>query len=491
MSQFRSLVEKHFPNRTIEVLDVGSYGVNGTYREIFSDRTLFSYTGLDLEPGPNVDYVADDPYSWNGIKDGSFDVIISGQAFEHIEFPWLVMEEISRALKADGMACIVAPSRGPEHKYPVDCWRYYPDGFVALAKWAGLEVLDSKTCWGKSGFTDGSDQWGDTFCILYKRDDASGQKRHGRPARLSAGTPNASSPLVANKDQSYYDFERSDVIDFISENGIKPKRVLEIGCARGSTGKKLRQIFDIEYYAGIELSPDAANIARNHLDTVIIADVEKEDLTLHGIKYADFDMVIALDVLEHLYDPWNVAAQLKRYLKPGGYVVASIPNIQNITILKSLSRGTWQYCDSGILDATHIRFFTQDSIAALFTGTGMSLKQFKCVFNPAIDINTIKESNNRVADQNFVLSGLSKSDVIQLFTYQYLVIAQNDNVPFRVESDLSFSLKRKEIVKGLVSIIILTFNQLDYTKRCFESIRDNTPEKHEIIFVDNNSSDGT
>ena len=123
--------------------------------------------------------------AWPELQDESFEVIISGQAFEHIEYPWLIIEEMNRVLKKNGLICIVAPSRGPEHKYPVDCWRYYPDGFRALAKWANLEVLDAKTSWGKSGFTDGSDQWGDTFCILYKPENQDKMKRTRKKGETS------------------------------------------------------------------------------------------------------------------------------------------------------------------------------------------------------------------------------------------------------------------------------------------------------------------
>ena len=123
MGQFRSLVMKRFNGRKISILDVGSHGVNGTYRELFSDGDLFSYTRLDLEPGQNVQYVPPDPYVWAELNDESFDVIFSGQTFQHVEYPWLIMKELARTLKKNGLVCIVASSRGPEHKYPGDCWR--------------------------------------------------------------------------------------------------------------------------------------------------------------------------------------------------------------------------------------------------------------------------------------------------------------------------------------------------------------------------------
>ena len=126
------------------ILDVGSYGVNGTYKELFIDDN-FSYCGLDVEDGPNVDLVPKNIYSWQEIKDDQFDVVISGQAFEHIEFFWITMQEIARVLKKDGLVCIIAPNGFEEHRYPVDCWRFFSDGMIALARWTNLKVIHAHT----------------------------------------------------------------------------------------------------------------------------------------------------------------------------------------------------------------------------------------------------------------------------------------------------------------------------------------------------------
>lgn len=124
---------------TVKVLDIGSYDVNGTYRGIF-DVSEWQYTGLDMEAGPNVDIVPKDPYHWDIIPDETFDLVISGQAFEHIEYPWVTIKEIERVLKPSGFCILTAPSAGVEHKYPKDCYRYYAGGLSALAKWADLKV---------------------------------------------------------------------------------------------------------------------------------------------------------------------------------------------------------------------------------------------------------------------------------------------------------------------------------------------------------------
>ena len=500
---FRELVEKNSPQEKIKLLDVGSFGVNGTYKEIFSDSEKYLYTGLDVNPGPNVDYVPSDPYCWPELQDESFDVIISGQAFEHIEYPWLIIEEMNRILKKSGLICIVAPSRGQEHKYPVDCWRYYPDGFRALAKWVNLEVLEAKTSWGKSGFTDGSDQWGDTFCILYKPENQDKIIQHKKKAINGSPAVNLNNPLKQNKQNAYYGFARPDVVEAIIKNNLPTGKVLEIGCAGGATGKNLKERLPVQSYVGIDISPEAADMAKNHLDRVIVADIEKTDLASeYGLKPGEFDLLLALDVLEHLYDPWDILAELSYYVKPGGYVVASLPNIQNITIVQDLIKGNWQYQDAGILDATHLRFFTLEASKKMFSGAGLTIKSIEHVINPSLDMEKVTEAGNKYRQGNLEIANLSKKELLNLFTYQYILIAQKVSSTEALNAAsaksatpvgdlLSPHFKEDHVVPQLTSIIILAFNEIEYTKKCVKSIRKHTPEPHEIIFVDNGSTDGT
>jgi len=124
----------------IRVLDVGSYDVNGSYKELFpADR--FDYVGLDMVPGPNVDICIENPYVWNDIANDTFDVIISGQAFEHTEFFWVTLGEMARVMKQNGLLCIIAPNQIHEHRYPVDCYRFFSDGMISLARYIRFEVL--------------------------------------------------------------------------------------------------------------------------------------------------------------------------------------------------------------------------------------------------------------------------------------------------------------------------------------------------------------
>lgn len=145
LKRMQWFADKYIPKRdNLKVLDVGSYDVNGNYREIFETKGI-EYIGLDMEQGPNVDIVPKNTYKWEELKTDEFDIVVSGQALEHIEFFWKTMEEIVRVTKKDGIICIIAPNGFSEHRYPVDCWRFFTDGMVALARFYELTILHSHT----------------------------------------------------------------------------------------------------------------------------------------------------------------------------------------------------------------------------------------------------------------------------------------------------------------------------------------------------------
>lgn len=167
----------------LTIVDLGSLDVNGTYRPLFRDPA-WRYIGADLSSGPNVDLVLACPYRWPELTTASVDIVVSGQAFEHMEFFWITMLEISRILIPGGLCCIVAPAAGPEHRYPVDCWRFYSDGLAALARFARFEVLSCSTQWETQGYPDGSDIWHDTQLICRKPEWTPWQSLTGRIRRF-------------------------------------------------------------------------------------------------------------------------------------------------------------------------------------------------------------------------------------------------------------------------------------------------------------------
>jgi len=114
------------PDKELKILDIGSMDLNGAYRYMFPNPK-WKYVGLDMEPGKNVDVVTKDPYSYP-FYDNCFDVVISGNCLEHVEDTHRWADEAIRVCKPGGYICIAVPSSWGEHKYPVDCWRVYPDG---------------------------------------------------------------------------------------------------------------------------------------------------------------------------------------------------------------------------------------------------------------------------------------------------------------------------------------------------------------------------
>jgi SAM-dependent methyltransferase len=122
-------------DRHYRILDLGSAtsgGQSWTHRDLLKPYHV-SYLGVDVVNGHNVDVVMRRPYSIP-VASGSADVVISGQVFEHIPFPWATMLEVRRVLRPGGLLVVTAPSRGHVHQ-PIDAWRYYPDAMRALAAW--------------------------------------------------------------------------------------------------------------------------------------------------------------------------------------------------------------------------------------------------------------------------------------------------------------------------------------------------------------------
>lgn len=166
----------------------------------------------------------------------------------------------------------------------------------------------------------------------------------------------------------YYGLTRRDVVDFlekyIQKHGLKPKSALEIGCSGGGTGQLLKERLGLDHYAGLELMPEAAKAARGRIDWVLqgnLEDMIAQD-RMGELPDRKYDLLLYLDVLEHLYNPWKALAETAKLLKPGGLLIGSIPNIGNLYILWKIMRDQFAYEEEGLLDKTHIRWFTAHTI---------------------------------------------------------------------------------------------------------------------------------
>lgn len=122
----------------VRVLELGGADLNGSFRGLFSGPR-FDYRTADISPGPGVDLVLADPYQIP-LPSGSLDLVLSGQMLEHSEFFWRAFQEMVRLLSPEGFLFLIAPSAGPIHRFPVDCYRFYPDAYHALARYAGCHL---------------------------------------------------------------------------------------------------------------------------------------------------------------------------------------------------------------------------------------------------------------------------------------------------------------------------------------------------------------
>ncbi len=149
---------------TRTILDIGAQNVNGSLRQCAPAGSR--YIGVDFVAGNGVDVVLDDPYRLP-FADASIDVVVSSSCFEHIEFFWLMFNEALRVLAPDGLLYLNAPANGDFHRYPVDCWRFYPDSGAALARWGQHSGFPCVLLESFSAYQD-RDIWNDQVAVFLK-----------------------------------------------------------------------------------------------------------------------------------------------------------------------------------------------------------------------------------------------------------------------------------------------------------------------------------
>ncbi len=155
--------DTYIHNTYAEILEVGSQDHNGTLRNIFHKH---KYIGADHAPGPGVDHVLSDPYHLP-YKSETKDIIICSSVLEHCDMFWLLFDDMCRVLRNHGMIFINVPSNGDFHRFPVDCWRFYPDAGKALEKWARHCGHDITLLESFVGHQD-QDIWNDFVAVFCK-----------------------------------------------------------------------------------------------------------------------------------------------------------------------------------------------------------------------------------------------------------------------------------------------------------------------------------
>lgn len=222
----------------------------------------------------------------------------------------------------------------------------------------------------------------------------------------------------------YHLSARTEIASFLNE---PPGVVLDVGCGGGATGKLIKEKFPGTRVIGIELNSHAAEYARQYLDTVICARLEDVRLS-DFVGDAAVGTVLLLDVLEHLYDPWHALLKIREWLAPETRVLASIPNIRNLANLEELAAGRWEYGLNGVLDITHVRFFTKSSLRQLFEQTGYRVVHMEPLTQAQwIDRVVVAKRPGRVLTEHLSISFRDAADLEELYAFQYVVDARPDD----------------------------------------------------------------
>lgn len=139
----KNLFDKYLDSSAhLNILDVGSADVNGSYRQLIPDT--WNYTGTDVEAGAGVDVVMPEAFELP-FDEGAFDVVLCGQVLEHCSNPFALVDEMARVLDTDGYMFIIVPAICTYHAYPQDCFRIYPDGLRAVMEHSDIDVVDAYT----------------------------------------------------------------------------------------------------------------------------------------------------------------------------------------------------------------------------------------------------------------------------------------------------------------------------------------------------------
>jgi 2-polyprenyl-3-methyl-5-hydroxy-6-metoxy-1,4-benzoquinol methylase len=212
---------------------------------------------------------------------------------------------------------------------------------------------------------------------------------------------------------SYYEYHRPEVAALVPTTA---KRILDVGCAAGKLGGLLKER-QACHVTGVDTNLEASCEAAKVLDRAICADIEKRPDTLNV-----YDCIICSDVLEHLVDPWTTLDRLLEHLEPGGHLVVSMPNVRNLDVISDLLNGRWEYQPAGILDRTHLRFFTPEGFANELTSRGLTISETRGV-GPAIEPF---EGFASLRMGRFVVQNCTHDDIQQFVSQQILYLAQKE-----------------------------------------------------------------
>jgi SAM-dependent methyltransferase len=191
--------------------------------------------------------------------------------------------------------------------------------------------------------------------------------------RTVSGMINESIESRTEAFRGYYESPRTHLLDILGSH--RPENVLEIGCGGGANLAELKRRFPSCRTTGVELRPDAADaaVAAGRVDDMKVGSILDE----REIDFArgSFDLIVLSHVLEHFADPGAVLTRAGRWIRPGGRFLIALPNVRHLTVLRELIlRGDFQYRPAGILDHTHLRFFTRKSALRFLAQQGLTVE---------------------------------------------------------------------------------------------------------------------
>lgn len=209
---------------------------------------------------------------------------------------------------------------------------------------------------------------------------------------------------MSSIENPYYGQIRTDLLKLLPQD-IKIEKSLDVGCGLGKTSAYLKSKYKIKETVGIEYVPEIAQAAKANIDRVYSLSVDQDELPF---SKDEFDLILLADILEHLVDPWIVLKNLTSYLNKDGLVLISTPNVQHFRIFLNLIKGKWEYKEAGVLDKTHLRFFTKKSLIELLSIADLEITDI------IYKMGSLTSFLNKITFRIFQ----------GFLTYQYLILAQ-------------------------------------------------------------------
>ncbi len=216
-----------------------------------------------------------------------------------------------------------------------------------------------------------------------------------------------------------HEIHNADLLRFIPS---AVSALIEVGCSSGALAREYKKLNPTSSYIGVEISSDYAALASRYCDRVLVQDIEEADEDF-WVKFSDRECWIFGDTLEHLRSPWDVLRRIASIIPRGGCVVACIPNAQHWSVQARLNIGDFRYQDSGLLDRTHLRWFTRQTIFELFHDAGFKITDGMArVFDEPL--------REKYLPVIATMAGLSKADpevaVKDATAFQYVIRAVRD-----------------------------------------------------------------